>query len=271
MAGGGLLDHLDQELVRRGVAGEAAALDEIITSLSKPFYNMALRMLQSHHDAEDASQEALLRVTTNLSAFRGESRFSTWAWTVARRSILDFQDGRARKASFDLVAFADDLATGMDPNPSDDPEVIAQLGQVKLGCGRAMLQTLDGELRLTYTLGEILELDQAEAAAALGISHAAYRKRLSRARSRLNEVLQSTCGIADASNECRCAKRRKPALAMSRLESADAVAIDIQSVSEMVRSLDDLDRVAAYFRADPSANPSEKLLPSIRQVLNIAG
>jgi len=264
------LDRLDNDMVERAVEGSATDLDEIITALSKPFYNLALRMLHNHHDAEDATQEVLIRVATNLSSFRGESKFSTWAWTVATRSILDYQDGRARKEALDAVEFADDLADGMDQNPSDDPQVIAELGQVKLGCGRAMLQILDGDQRVAYTLGEILELDQAEAAEAIGISRPAFRKRLSRARMRLNDVLASTCGIADESNDCRCDKRRKPALALGRLEPQDAVPIDIQSLSTMVRSFDDLGRVAAYFRADPMAKPSEQLLPAVRRIVHVA-
>lgn len=263
------LDHLDHAMVERAVAGAASALDEIISSLTKPFYNLALRMLHSHHDAEDATQEALLRVATNLSSFRGESKFSTWAWTVATRSILDFQDGRARIAAVDPLEFAEDLAEGMDRNPANDPEAIAQLGAVKLGCGRAMLQTLNGDMRIAYTLGEILELPPLEAAEALGVSHATYRKRLSRARSQLNDVLRTSCGIVDVGNNCRCTKRRKPAMALGRLEPADAVPLDIEGVSEMVRSIDDLGMVAAYFQADPMANASESLLPAVKRVLSI--
>jgi RNA polymerase sigma factor (sigma-70 family) len=263
------LDHLDAALVERAVAGNAGALDDIVTSLTKPFYNLALRMLHGHHDAEDATQEALLRVATNLSSFRGESRFSTWAWTVATRSILDYQDGRARAARVDPVEFADDLGDGMDSSPSDDPEAVAQLGAVKLGCGRAMLQTLNGDMRIAYTLGEILELDPPEAAQALGVSQSAYRKRLSRARSQLNDVLRASCGVVDADNDCRCSKRRKPAIALGRLEPADAVPIDIAGVTKMVRGMDDLGRVAAYFRADPMANASEQLLPAVRRILSI--
>ena len=257
-------------MVGRAVAGSATDLDEIITTLSKPFYNLALRMLHGHHDAEDATQEALIRVATNLSSFRGESKFSTWAWTVATRSILDFQDGRARKAVLDAMEFTADLADGMDTNPSDGPQAIAVLGQVKLGCGRAMLQTLDGDQRVAYTLGEILELDQTDAAEALGISPAAYRKRLSRARTQLNEVLTASCGIADESNDCRCIKRRKPAIVRGRLESQDAVPIDIPSLSTMVQSIDDLGKVAAYFRVDPMASPSKRLLPAVRRVVHVS-
>jgi RNA polymerase sigma factor (sigma-70 family) len=264
------LDRLDVELVQRATWGDAAAVDEIVTTLARPFYNLSLRMLQHHHDAEDATQEALIRVVTNLASFRGESRFSTWAWTIATRCVLDFYGGRARRATVSSSEFAIDLADGMASRSTVDPETSALLGQVKLGCGRAMLQTLNGDLRVAYALGEILGVDPAEAAQALGISDTAYRKRLSRARLRLQQVLHDNCGITEASNPCRCSKRRTKAIELGRLEPEDAVDLEIHTLSEKVQSLDGLSQVAAYFQADPMINTSERLLPRVREVLNVS-
>ncbi len=263
------LDQLSHELVKRATSGDAAALDEILTSLSLPFYNLALRMLRQHHDAEDATQEALIRVATNMSSFRGNSRFSTWAWTIATRCVLDFGDGRAKRAELSSEAFAADLADGMASPSSGDPETSAVLGDVKLGCGRAMLQTLSGDLRVAYALGEILGVEPTEAARSLGISDAAYRKRLSRARSQLQDVLRSNCGIVDESNSCRCAKRRPKAIELSRLEPQDAAGLDVDILTRKVQNLDALSQVAAYFRADPMINASQRLLPRVREILNV--
>jgi len=194
-------DHLTLQLVEQATAGNAVALDEILTTLSRPVYNLALRMLQNHQDAEDAAQESLLRVATNLSTFQGNSRFSTWSWTVATRCILDYQKGRATRASLSADVFSADLADGMTDVSQNDPETNTYLAQVKIGCSRAMLQVLDGDHRLAYVLSEILGLDQAEAAQALGISFATYRKRLSRARAQLQHILQQNCGIYDKANK----------------------------------------------------------------------
>jgi RNA polymerase sigma factor (sigma-70 family) len=266
------LDRLDAALVERATTGDALAVDEIVTTLSKPFYNLALRSLHNHHDAEDATQEALVRVVTNLSSFRGESRFSTWAWTIATRCVLDYNGGRAKRAAITAEGFAEDLADGMASTSTVDPEINAVLGQVKLGCGRAMLQTLDGDLRVAYALGEILEVPQSQAARALGISDAAFRKRLSRARSQLQTVLNDNCGIVNPSNACRCEKRRDRAISLGRLEPADAVdaaELNVAALTETVRSLDELGQAAAYFGADPMVNASERLLPRVREVLKV--
>lgn len=265
------LAALTPEVVEQAISGDAAALDRILTTLSKPFYNLALRMLQNHEDAEDATQECLLKVATKLSTFRGDSRFSTWAWSVATRSILDFREGRARKAALTVEAFSLDLADGLDLAANErDPGERVYLAQVKLGCGRAMLQVLDGDHRIAYAMADILDLDQDESARALGISHAAFRKRVSRARARLRDVLQACCGIAKASNACRCARRRDRAVELGRLDPADAVDLDVPAVAERVRALDELSATTAYYRADPEATPSERLLPRVREILRVA-
>ena len=64
------LDLPNHDMVRRVVAGRAGDRDQIITTLSSPFYNLALRMLHAHHDAEDATQEAVIRTTLSV---RGRS------------------------------------------------------------------------------------------------------------------------------------------------------------------------------------------------------
>lgn len=132
-----------------------------------------------------------------------------------------------------------------------------------------MLQTLDGDHRLAYTLGEILGLDQGEAARALGISYAAYRKRLSRARTQLRQVLADNCGIVEPANPCRCVKRRTKAIELGRLEPEDAVDLSVDALTEMVKSLDGLGQVAAFFQADPMVDTSERLMSRVRQVVKV--
>ena len=264
------LDALTPEVLRAATSGDGAALNTILSALSQPFYNLALRMLQNHEDAEDAAQECLIRVATKLSTFRGDSRFSTWAWRVATRSVLDFRKGRARKAALTSEAFSLDLADGLDVTAkAESPEDKIYAAQVKLGCGRAMLQVLDGDHRLAYTLVEILGLDQSEAADALGVSHAALRKRLSRARSRIREVLNANCGIVVEGNACRCEGRRDRAISLNRLEARDAVELDLDALRNQINALEELSADVTYFRADPLFSPTERLLPTVRSILRL--
>ncbi len=63
------------------------ALSRIVEALQGPFYDLALRMLLTHENAKDATQECLLRFITRLSSFREESHCS--AWGVVRRGTLN--------------------------------------------------------------------------------------------------------------------------------------------------------------------------------------
>ena len=174
---------------------------------------------QSHgDDAEDATQEALLKIVTRLSTFRRESRFSTWAWSVAARSILDFKRGRARAPQLSFEDFEADLARDLDLTTSPRAEDAVYLAQVKIGCARAMLQCLDGDHRVAYVLGEILGLDQREAARALGVSDAAFRKRLARARERVSATVRRACGLVNDKAPCRCHRRLVPAQRLGRID-----------------------------------------------------
>jgi RNA polymerase sigma factor (sigma-70 family) len=75
-------------LARRAAEGDRAALTELVRELQHPMYRLALRFLGNPDDAQDACQEILIRIVTRLGTFEGRSKFSTWAYTVAVRSLL---------------------------------------------------------------------------------------------------------------------------------------------------------------------------------------
>src|SRR5262249_22232920 len=153
-----------------------------------------------------------------LSQFRGDSKFSTWAWRLAVRRILDFRHQALRAAKLGGDAFAADLAEGLDLAAVERADDAAALQELKAGCGRALLQCLDGDHRLAYILGEIMALEGAEAAEILGVSHAAFRQRLSRAREQLRATLEASCGVVNPSAACRCHRRLNRARELGRVE-----------------------------------------------------
>ncbi|HVM14814.1 MAG TPA: sigma-70 family RNA polymerase sigma factor [Egibacteraceae bacterium] len=76
------------DLERRAADGDRDALSALVRRLQDPMYRLALRFLGHPQDAQDATQEILIRVVTHLGSFEGRSRFTTWAYTVAFRSLL---------------------------------------------------------------------------------------------------------------------------------------------------------------------------------------
>jgi RNA polymerase sigma factor (sigma-70 family) len=81
------LDAIDA-LARLAADGDRDALSELMRRLQHPMYRLALRFLGHPEDAKDACQEILVRLVTHLGSFEGRSRFTTWAYTVATRSLL---------------------------------------------------------------------------------------------------------------------------------------------------------------------------------------
>jgi RNA polymerase sigma factor (sigma-70 family) len=70
--------------IRTGVT----QLSALVREIQNPMYRLALRFLGDPDDAQDACQEILIRIVTRLGSFEGRSRFTTWAYTVAVRSLL---------------------------------------------------------------------------------------------------------------------------------------------------------------------------------------
>jgi RNA polymerase sigma factor (sigma-70 family) len=193
------------ERARAAAHGDRNAAQAILEAVQDDVYHLALRMLGHPADAEDAAQEILIIVLTHLGTFRGESAFTTWVWRIAANHLGRVRRGRRETVSFDVLD--ERLRSGLDDGAAaaPDPEAEAMTRELRMRCTQAMLLCLDRELRIAYILGDILGLAGDEAAEALEIEPAAYRKRLSRARTRLYEFLRSWCGVFDEANPCRCA------------------------------------------------------------------
>lgn len=84
----------DEALAARAQAGEREALDQLFGRHRPWIFNLAVRMLGNRTDAEDATQDILLRVLRSLETFRGESRFRTWLYRVASNHLL-ISEGRS--------------------------------------------------------------------------------------------------------------------------------------------------------------------------------
>ena len=192
------------ERARAAALGDRGAAREVLDAVQDGVYELALRMLGHPADAEDAAQEILVIVLTHLGSFRGDSAFQTWVWRIAANRLARIRRGRRETIAFDTLD--EGLRTGLlaDAPDASDPEAAALTRELRLRCTEAMLLCLDRELRIAYVLGDILNLSGDEAAEVLEIDPAAYRKRLSRARTRLHEFLRGWCGVFDPANPCRC-------------------------------------------------------------------
>ncbi|NKY89636.1 RNA polymerase sigma factor [Nocardia veterana] len=208
-------------LVERAVAGDRTAVTEVVRSLQDPLYRLALRMVGTPADAEDAVQEILLRVVGNLASWRGEAKLTTWAYRIGVNYLLNLRRRSPQEAArLDFDGFGADLLDGLAEQDYRGPEATVLTREVRLVCSQAMLQCLARDERVAFVLADVFELTSSEAAWVLGIEAATYRKRLERARTRLGNFLNATCGVANPAAPCRCARRVRPALDRGRVAVA---------------------------------------------------
>lgn len=271
----------DQDLegaVSRARGGDREALESVVRAVQQDIYRMALRFLWHPQDAEDATQEILIRVITGLDRFRGESRFRTWVYRIASNTLLTLKKQRVEYRALTFEQFAEDLAQGQSDDPlavHPDVDKALLLEEVKIGCTMAMLMCLDREHRLAYILGEIVELDHREASAVLEITPAAYRKRLSRARSAITSFMTARCGMVNPANPCRCRRRVATAIRLGRVDPAGLLFASSQEqarrfpqVLATIRNLEETRRAAALYRSHPDPQPSGDFVAWLRKCLD---
>jgi RNA polymerase sigma factor (sigma-70 family) len=207
-----------EELARRAVNGDREAVQELVRALQGDIYRLALRMLWNPADAEDATQEILVRVVTRLAQFDSKSQLRTWVFRVATNYLLDVKKSATERLQLSFVRLGEDLEEGLSSEGPADAEHSLLTVEVKIGCTMAMLQCLDRPHRIAYVLGEALELPMAEAAEALGIEEAAFRKRLERARERVWSFTRAHCGLVSETAACQCNRRVPPAVKLGRVQ-----------------------------------------------------
>jgi RNA polymerase sigma factor (sigma-70 family) len=205
-----------EDLARKAIDGDRDALEELVKTLQGDVYGLALRMLWNREDAEDATQEILVRTVTRLSQFDFRSRLKTWVYRIAVNYIIDVKRSPIERMHLTFDQFAEDLADGLSSNGPMDSERSVLTEEVKIGCTLGMLQCLDRPHRLVYVLGEILDLSGPEAAQALEISPDVFRKRLQHARTAIESFTRKYCGLASDGADCACHRRVPAALRLGR-------------------------------------------------------
>jgi RNA polymerase sigma factor (sigma-70 family) len=177
-------------------------------------------MLCNREDAEDATQEILVRVVTHLSAFDFRSKLTTWAYRVAVNYVLDVRKSAVERLHLSFERFADDLTGGLGLEAPPETEHSLLIEEVKVACTLGMLQCLDRPHRLAYVLGEILEMQGPEASEVLGIDPALFRKRLQHAREAILGFTRRYCGLASDSAPCSCNRQMPAALRAGKIREA---------------------------------------------------
>jgi RNA polymerase sigma-70 factor (ECF subfamily) len=158
--------------------GDPAAFDEIYAAEKAGLYGFLLRLSRDPHAAADLFQNVWLKLARNAASLRADSNVRAWLYTVARHEYVSLR----RAQALDLSRL---LLLGIEvPEPACDAALETQLLALKTAC--AALGDADREVLL---LCSAEGLDSQAVAQVLGISNAAVRQRLVRARRRLAALL----------------------------------------------------------------------------------
>lgn len=243
-------------LARRAVDGDRDAVATIVRELQANLYSLALRMLWHPQDAEDATQEILVRVVTRLAQFDFKSRLRTWAYRVATNYLLDVKKSCVERQKLSFTAFSEDLASGLSSDGPADHERSVLTEEVKLGCTLGMLQCLDRPHRLAYVLGEILDLTAPEAADVLDLEPAAFRKRLQRAREAIEAFTLTHCGLVSDAAACACNRRVPAAVQLGRVRPSELqfakTGSSFAEARELIRGIEKAKRAIELHRGTSS-------------------
>lgn len=184
----------EDTLVEQARSGDKGALTRLVEEHLNPIYRVALRMCGNVSDAEETLQETFLSAIKALPQFEGRAQFSTWLYRIASNAC--FMQRRRNAAGPQLLSFemeddadaftAPRLLTDWSEQPVDialDHELHEQMQEA--------IAALPPALRIVFLWRDLEGLSTAETAEIVGISEAAVKVRLHRARLQLRESLSS--------------------------------------------------------------------------------
>lgn len=261
----------DLALVSAANGGNLESLEKLILRHQAWVYNIAVRMVFHPQDAEEVTQEVLIKAITRLSTFRGDSTFRTWLYRIAANHVLNMKrrGGELRPQTFSTYAAAINDTPDLDlPDPNSVPvDVPLLVEEAKLTCTTGMLLCLDRKQRLVFTLGEILGISDTVGGDVLEMSADNFRQSLARARRDLYQFMHGQCGLVNANNPCRCPKKTKGFIAGGHVDPNRLLFVPLhirrikETAVDTVREIEDvLDRqYAAVYREHPFLEPPDQV------------
>ena len=264
-----------QALVDQATSGDKDALETLITGVQDMVFNLSLRMLGTFADAEDATQDILLKMITHLSSFRGDSAFTTWLFRIAANHLKNYKKHMFARYPLSFEYYGNDIENGEIENIPDltqnvEKEILAE--ELKMSCTNVMLQCLDTESRCIFILGTMFKIDSRIAGDILEITPEAYRQRLSRIRRKMADFLGEYCGEYGG-GKCRCKDRVNYAIQSHRLnplqpDYMSAAEIPVQTMIDVKNAMEEIDGLSQDFSFCKTYRSSEHIKQLIRDFLD---
>jgi RNA polymerase sigma-70 factor (ECF subfamily) len=189
LQGGSALGPEEATLVERAKGGDVAAYETLVRGHQAVAFRTAFTITGDAAEAEDAAQEAFVKVYRTLGRFRSGAPFRPWLLTVVANEARNRRRAAGRRAGLTLRA-AEHGPQAAPPSP--ETAVVAEERRTEL---LGAIEGLREEDREVISLRYFLELSEAEAASVMGCARGTVKSRLSRAMGRLREKMM---GASDA-------------------------------------------------------------------------
>jgi RNA polymerase sigma-70 factor, ECF subfamily len=185
-------------LVRRCIAGDAVAWEDIVQRYHRRIYNICYRFAGSGDDAQDLTQEVFIRMYRTLNSYDvGRGAFMTWVTTLTRNLLVDhFRKTKHDRLTDSLDTTASDNPDAMTlsdriPDEGPAPDSGVQSRETRDAVHQA-LQKLSPELREAVILRDLQDMDYREIATVLKVPEGTVKSRINRGRAELARLLQRT-------------------------------------------------------------------------------
>lgn len=200
------LEFADEDLLKQFSAGNVHAFEALMTRYERPVFNFILRQVGERTRAEELLQDTFLRVIERADDFKGESKFSTWLYTIARNLCID----ESRKMVFRRHKSLDAPGSGLD---GDGPSLLERTAGHEAGADRrsiarelqpliaAAVEALPEEQREVFLMRELQHMPFKDIALVVGVPENTVKSRMRYALERLQAALAEYADYAEELEE----------------------------------------------------------------------
>jgi RNA polymerase sigma-70 factor, ECF subfamily len=185
----------DAALVRRVVSGELAAFEQLFRKYQTPIFSMINRMVRGE-EAYDITQEVFLRAFKSLKNFRGDAKFSTWLYTIARHTCLNHLRHKNILSEGSLEEAQDDHPGNEPIDVSMNVSRISEVRELQSVVNQ-VLATLPAEARMLLILRDFEQLSYDEISQVTQLSIVNVKSKIHRARQAFKKRFQPHLALID--------------------------------------------------------------------------
>lgn len=185
---------IEEQLIEKAKKGDKNALSQLVKNYEQTVYNFAFKICRNKERAENTMQETFLSMIKSLNQFSGNSKLSTWLYTIVSNHCLML--ARSQK-KYDYVNLENEDGLIEDKNIADwkfSPEKMTENAELKKLLDDAV-EKLPPEYRIVFMLRDVEGLSTSETSEIVNLSVPAIKSRLHRARAFLRNELNKTLHI----------------------------------------------------------------------------